>query len=580
MSYINFESKYVKYPHTSVKGHSASQGYAAIKEELQKNIKENTVLVFDFYPGVREDEVMQLINALQPNTCIRTLDIFKDSECISEQMKYHLTDDRVFGKMYYGDFIDFMDEGKLKEAQEIVQKASGLTIVYGCGASLVTKGDILVYFDLARWEIQMRYRAGMGNFKCENHDEDILRKYKRAFFIEWRIADKHKQRGFEHFDYVVDTNKENDPKMISGDTFRESLKQLVRRPFRSVPYFDPGVWGGQWMKEVCGLDASKSNYAWSFDGVPEENSILFDYDGVSFELPAMDAVLYQPKELLGGKVFARFGAEFPIRFDFLDTMEGQPLSLQVHPLCEYIKKNFGMSYTQDESYYILDAKEDACVYLGLKENINATEMIDDLRIAQDGEVAFDAEKYINKFPAKKHDHFLIPAGTCHCSGSGAMVLEISATPYIFTFKLWDWDRLGMDGRPRPVHIEHGKEVIQWDSTTPWVEEHLVNAMYDVEDEQNGCRCEHTGLHELEFIETRRYTMDAISHHKTNNNVNMLNLIDGKEAIIESPTNAFEPFVVHYAETFIIPASIDEYTIRPYGTSEGEEIKVLKAYVRN
>lgn len=580
MSYLNFESKYEKFPKTKMKGHSAICGYENIKEELKKKITKDCVLVFDYYPGVNEEEVMQLVTSLNPSTVIETTNNFKDGKMITEQMKYHLTDDRVFGKMYYGDFIDFMDCDKLNEAKEALTTLSGLTIICGVGASLISTGDINVYFDMARWEIQMRYRKGMSNYKADNPNEDILRKYKRAFFIEWRIADKHKVRLFDRFDYVVDTNKENDPKMISGDTFRASLKALVKKPFRTVPYFDPGVWGGQWMKEVCNLDASKANYAWSFDGVPEENSILFDYDGVEFELPAIDAVLYQPKELLGPQVYARFGAEFPIRFDFLDTMEGQHLSLQVHPLTEYIKKNFGMPYTQDESYYILDAKEDANVYLGLKENIDPEEMIDDLRKAQKGDIIFDAEKYINKFPAKKHDHFLIPAGTCHCSGSGSMVLEISATPYIFTFKLWDWERLGLDGLPRPVHVEHGKEVIQWDRTTPWVQKNLVNAMYEVEEENNPCKIEHTGLHELEFIETRRYTITDSSYHKTNNTVNMLNLIDGKEAIVESPNNEFEPFIVHYAETFIIPASVSEYTIRPYGMSENEEIMVIKAYVRS
>lgn len=580
MSYLTFKSNYEKLPKTAIKGHTAIRGYDAIRKKLQSCLEENQVLVFDYYPGVNEEEVMQLITSLNPSTVIETTHIFKEGQRINEQMKYHLTDDRVFGKMYFGDFIDFMDLDKLQEAKDLLKTLSGLTIICGVGASLVSEGDINVYFDMARWEIQLRYRKGMSNYKADNANEDILRKYKRAFFIEWRIADKHKARLFERFDYVVDTNKENDPKMISGETFRSSLKTLVNKPFRTVPYFDPGVWGGQWMKEVCNLDSSKQNYAWSFDGVPEENSILFDYSGITFELPAMDAVLYQPKALLGERVFARFGAEFPIRFDFLDTMEGQNLSLQVHPLTEYIKKNFGMSYTQDESYYILDAKKDACVYLGLKENIDPDEMIDDLRKAQKGEIVFDADKYINKFPAKKHDHFLIPAGTCHCSGSGAMVLEISATPYIFTFKLWDWERLGLDGLPRPVHVEHGKEVIQWNRTTPWVKEHLVNAVYEVKEDHNHCKVEHTGLHELEFIETRRYTIDDVSYHKTNHTVNMLNLIDGKEAIVESPTHAFEPFVVHYAETFIIPASIEEYTIRPYGMSENEEIKVIKAYVRS
>ena len=555
MSYLNFKSEYDRFPKTTIKNHKAFRGYDAIYQELNKKINNRCVVVFDYYPGVDEEEVYELIKRFNFSLEINMHDIFKDGKTMTEQMKYNLTDDRVFGKMYYGNLVDFIDEEKLEEAKNKVEEHHGSTIIYGVGAGLVSHGDLYIYFDMARWEIQLRYRKSMPNYNCDNYDED-------------------KAERFDCFDYVVDTNKSNDPKMISSDTFIDSLKQLAQKPFRTVPYFDPGVWGGQWMKEVCNLDVNQPNYAWSFDGVPEENSILFDYDGVTVELPAMDLVLYQPKELLGEQVYSRFGAEFPIRFDFLDTMEGQNLSLQVHPLTEYIKKNFGMSYTQDESYYILDAKEDAHVYLGLKEGIQPNEMISDLESAQRGEIVFDADKYINKFPAKKHDHFLIPAGTCHCSGKNAMVLEISATPYIFTFKLWDWQRLGLDGLPRPINIEHGKHVIQWDRTTKWVKENLVNATYEVKEEGNDCKIEHTGLHELEFIETRRYTINNDSLHKTHGTVNMLNLIDGKSAIIEGN---FEPFIVHYAETFIIPASIKEYTIKPYNC---DKIKVLKAYVRS
>ena len=574
MSYLNFKSDYDCFPKTKIKEHKAFCGYDEIYRELNKKINDSSVVVFDYYPGVDEDEVYELIKRFNFSLEINMHVLFKDGKTMTEQMKYNLTDDRVFGKMYYGNLVDFMDEEKLKEAQNKIKEQNGSVIVYGVGAGLVSHGDVYVYFDMARWQIQLRYRKGMANYNVDNYDEDILKKYKRGYFMEWRIADKHKAERFECFDYVVDTNAANDPKMISRYTFTESLKQLAQKPFRTVPYFDPGVWGGQWMKEVCNLDVNQPNYAWSFDGVPEENSILFDYDGITFELPAMDLVLYQPKELLGEQVYARFGAEFPIRFDFLDTMEGQNLSLQVHPLTEYIKKNFGMSYTQDESYYILDAKEDAVVYLGLKEGIQSDEMIVDLESAQKGNIVFDADKYINKFPAKKHDHFLIPAGTCHCSGKNAMVLEISATPYIFTFKLWDWQRLGLDGLPRPINIEHGKHVIQWDRTTKWVKENLVNATYEVKEEGNDCKIEHTGLHELEFIETRRYTIKNSSYHQTHGTVNMLNLVDGKSAVIEGD---FEPFIVHYAETFIIPASINEYTIKPY---DCDEVKVLKAYVRS
>ena len=531
------------------------------------------------YPGVRDEEILTELKKLEPSELINMIDVFKEEKTITEQLKYILTDDRVFGKRYYGEVSDFIDMEKLEAAKQQVEKADGLVIVYGFGASLVHPGDKLVYFDMARWEIQMRYRAGMGNYKCSNYDEDPLRKNKRGFFIEWRIADKHKMSVFEDIDWLIDTNKANDPKMIPGTALRDALKQIAQQPFRTVPYFDPGVWGGQWMKEVCDLDREKSNFAWSFDGVPEENSLYLEFADAVVEIPAMDLVLYQPKPLLGDQVYARFGAEFPIRFDFLDTMGGQNLSLQVHPLTEYIKKQFGMQYTQDESYYMLDAGEGACVYLGLKDGVDQKQMIEDLRRANKGEIEFDAEKYINKFPAKKHDHFLIPAGTCHCSGSEAMVLEISATPYIFTFKLWDWGRVGLDGRPRPVHVEHGKEVIQWDRTTKWCEENLVNAIHEVKRTEDYVE-EHTGLHELEFIETRRYWTETITHHDTAGTVNMLNLVEGREAVVESEEGKFEPFVVHYAETFIVPASTGKYTIRPYGESVGSKIGIMKAYVRN
>lgn len=572
-------SNYEKYPSYSIKGHTNEciVGYPTICKELKSNIiKEDYILVVDTYPGVRDEEVIHELMKLNPALFVNMIDIFKSEETILEQMKYHLTDDRVFGKMYYGEIIDFIDINKFEKTKKEIENNDGLVIIYGFGASLLSKGDCLVYADLARWEIQMRYRNKMSNYKASNMNDNILSKYKRSFFIEWRIADKHKSRLFDDMSYVLDTNKKNDPKMISGKVFREGLIQLSNQPFRTVPYFDPGVWGGQWMKEICDLDKQKENYAWSFDGVPEENSLLFKFENCEFELPAMDLILYQPKQVLGNKVFARFGAEFPIRFDFLDTMGGQNLSLQVHPLTEYIHREFGMAYTQDESYYILDAKEDAVVYLGLKEDINPNEMIKELHMANRGQMMFDADKYINKFSAKKHDHFLIPAGTCHCSGSNAMVLEISATPYIFTFKLWDWGRLGLDGLPRPVHIDHGEKVIQWDRTTTWVKENLVNAIREIPNDE--CYEEHTGLHELEFIETRRYWISGITHHDTKGTVNMLNLVEGSEAMIESTTGKFEPFVVHYAETFIIPAAVGKYTIKPYGNEN--RIGVIKAYVRD
>jgi mannose-6-phosphate isomerase class I len=332
------------------------------------------------------------------------------------------------------------------------------------------------------------------------------------------------------------------------------------------------------MKEVCDLDRNVKNYGWCFDCVPEENSLLLGLGDVRFELPALNLVFDQPRALLGEAVHARFGDEFPIRFDFLDTMGGGNLSFQVHPLTEYIQRHFGMHYTQDESYYLLDAGPGATVYLGLREGVDAAAMTRDLERAQAGGPPFPAPQYANQFPAKKHDHFLIPAGTVHCSGAESMVLEISATPYIFTFKMWDWARLGLDGKPRPIHLRHALANVQWQRTTDWTRRNLVNCVEPLGG-GNGWREERTGLHQREFIETRRHWFTKIVSHDTRGGVQVLNLVEGEEAMVESPTGAFAPFLVHYAETFIVPAAVGRYTIRPHGASVGRECATIQAFVR-
>lgn len=569
---------YDKYPEIKINGfdNQVFDNQESIAKELNRYQNElSFCMTVECYPGV-DDEVLSMIQSIyNPEIIIRSEDIFYDKDTLNEMMKSHLTDDRVRGVMYYGKMEDFVNQKKLEEIKKMLNSKQRI-LIYGVGAGLISRGNLYIYCDLARWEIQLRYRQGMPNFKQDNDKEDVLKKVKRGFFIEWRIADKQKMKMFEDIDYLIDSNLLHHPKMITGNALREGLKQVVQRPFRLVPYFDPGVWGGQWMKEHCGLDQHEDNYAWSFDGVPEENSLYLKYDKTRIEIPAMDLVLYQPKELLGMKNYCRFGAEFPIRFDFLDTMGGQNLSLQVHPLTEYIKSHFGMTYTQDESYYILDSQSGGGVYLGLKEGISPQDMIDDLKKAQMGVCSFDADRYVNFFEAKKHDHFLIPAGTIHCSSSNCMVLEISATPYIFTFKLWDWDRLGLDGLPRPIHIEDGEKNIQWDRTTSWVKDNLINHI-EVKHQEDDYLEEKTGLHELEFIETRRFTSKQKVYHSCQDGVNMLNIVEGSQAVVESPNHDFEPFIVHYAETFIIPSAVQEYTIRPYDSEE--TIRYIKAYVR-
>lgn len=578
------KSNYDKSPATPVDG-SLWKGWDNVLPVLKEACrlpegKRNFVLVVECYQGVHLQEMNMQLAKLEPALLLNTMSAYKDEEEIEAMTRPWLTNDRLFGHRSSFGFQDFLDEERVDELRQNILCAKELVVIYGPGASqIIPNPDLLVYADMARWEIQQRFRRkeidGLG---VKNREEAPSLHYKRGYFIDWIVCDQMKKKLLPVADYFLDTHIPEMPKLITGQTMRLGLEQTVQRPFRVVPFFDPAPWGGQWMKEVCGLDKEQDNYGWCFDCVPEENSLYLKVEGELFEMASNTLVFYKTRELLGGPVEARFGQDFPIRFDFLDTMGGGNLSLQVHPTTQYIRDTFGIYYTQDESYYLLDAEPDATVYLGLKTGVNPDEMIAALEESQSTGKPFDAERYVNKWPARKHDHYLIPGGTVHCSGSGAMVLEISATPSLFTFKLWDWGRLGLDGLPRPINIGHGKEVIQWERQTEYTKKYLVNHVEPRADDE-GWTEERTGLHENEFIETRRHWFTGTVPHHTGGGVNVLNVIEGDELIVESPANAFEPFIVHYAETFIVPAAVGDYTIRPYGSSEGKNCGTIKAYVR-
>ena len=538
---------YDKFPSTKISG-TILRGWNDIHTLLMECFKSRKVLAVELYAGVREDEVINELKSLSPTLLINTRDLMKPENEIKEMTERFMTKDVLFGYVTNLSLKDYFDAGKLEVARKQVA-ANDRVIVVGSGAAMIAQAEAtLVYVDMARWEIQQRFRAHeVKALGVDNREDAVSLQYKRGYFNDWRVLDKYKEGLFDKADFWLDTHIANDPRMIDRETFFKGIEETIKTPFRVVPFFDPAPWGGQWMKEVCGLNPEKENYGWCFDCVPEENSLYFEVNGVRFELPSVDLVLLKSRELLGEPVEARFGKDFPIRFDFLDTVGGGNLSVQVHPTTQFIRENFGMYYTQDESYYLLDAKEGASVYLGLKNGINKDDMIRDLREAQKGEIVFDTEKYVNKLPAKKHDHYLIPGGTVHCSGSEALVLEISSTPNLFTFKLWDWQRLGLDGKPRPINVERGKEVIDWKRNTEYVKEYLANHFTQIA-EGEGWSEERTGLHPNEFIETRRHWFSKSVTHHTNNSVNVLNLVEGEEVVVESPTSAFKPFVVHYAET--------------------------------
>ena len=572
---------YRQFPTVSIAGYpdAAAAGTEAVRERIAALCRrEKTVLVAECYPGANQEELLALLSPLGLAEVVRSDALALPPEEIDAAVAHDLTEDPVFGILTARRLEEFFPAGNLEAARQKIHAIErGVVLVCGVGASLVCRGDVLLLADVTRWELQLRFRRGMDNWRTARKGLSQREKYKRGYFAEWRWADRVKDRLLPELDLYLDMTAEGRPAAVSGAAYRAALEQASAQPFRMVPYFDPGVWGGNWMKTHFNLPENGSNYAWSFDGVPEENSLLLDFGGTLVQTPALNLVLSQPRKLLGERVHGRYGKEFPIRFDMLDTIHGQNLSLQAHPLTEYIQQNFHMHYTQDESYYILDTEgDDSCVYLGVKTGADPDAMRSALEEAQAGGRPFPAGEFVNRIPVKKHDHVLIPAGTVHCSGANTMVLEISATPYIFTFKLWDWGRLDLDGKPRPIHLDHGLANIQWDRDTRWVRANIVNQVTEVWRGEAGA-VERTGLHQREPLDTFRVSASGDIPIRRNGSVHMLNLVEGARALLVSGSGAFPPFELRYAETCVVPEAAGEYHIC---SPDGEAVRVIIACVRN
>lgn len=544
---------YELYPNITIK----QEQFNILNEfDVKTILDEQSVIGIDIYPGLDIEKVVTYLQTNFPKKKLINLDEQLLDICTIQQVIEGMGTDPIFSKMQKLNIYNLINKQKWTVLNEQFTDLSN-TILYGtCVGVLNINFDYYVHVACERWKIQQNYRNGLANWMQSNKDDSNTVKFKFGYFFDWRLGDSIKLTNIENYDLLIDCTDQLSG--MSANDFQLAIDEVCSQPFRLKPFFDPGVWGGQWMKEKFNLDQSKVNYAWSFDGVPEENAVIIKQHNVTFTIPGIDLVLFSPQKLLGTEIYARYGSEFPIRFDLLDTINGENLSLQVHPPQTYMKENFELNYTQEESYYILDTVgDDAHVFLGLKNGVTNEMFFTALEASINTVTEFNVEKYINKIPCKKGDHFLIPAGTIHCSGKDVMVLEISQTPYIFTFKLWDWARLDLNGKPRVINLERGKAVVNENYNTDFVYKNLYNH-FEVIDEHTV----KTGLFDTQDINSYKITTSNVKHFKTNGRFNMLNVTDGDYIVISCPNNSFEEYKLNQYETVIIPASVKGYTVKP------------------
>ena len=534
---------------------------------LVPHLLNEKVIVLDGYGGVDWDDLVQKFNHAFSTHHIQPLWICADAalkteKAIRDMLSNHLGGlESIFGKRYKGELSDFFDEKKLNQLRP---DNDACCILYGTGAALASWNAPIIYAELPKNEIQFRMRAGaLINLGCSSANDPKL-VYKQLYFVDWPVLNRHKERILRGINYLMDVQ---DPQLITwihGSDFQDALTLFTKQAFRARPWFEPGVWGGQWMKrQFPELSRDEINYAWSFELITPENGLTIESNNLLLEI-SFDCLMFRHGKEILGDAYKIFGSEFPIRFDFLDTWQGDNLSIQCHPSNSYISEHFGENFTQDETYYILDCTHDAGVYLGFQEDIEAGPFEEELKNSYSTNTPLQIEKYVQCLPAQKHDLFLIPNCTIHGAGAGNLVLEISSTPYIFTFKLYDWLRPDLDGKPRPINIEHGMKNLDFSRKGNSVQETLISKPVLLEEGVNWKRFS-LPTHREHFYAIERYEFSDSIEISGNNQCHILMLVKGHRVTVCTQNGMLSSF--HYAETFVVPASTGNYRIKNMGSPD-------------
>lgn len=566
--------KYNIYPGLTVPENSIQKGY----KTLAARIETMGTVIMDGYVGVFWEDLRNGLNQEFRQKDVRVLwhsvdTALKTSDDIAMLVKPYLGgDDPIFGKRTDLKLQDFFQDEHLQTLK--ADDKADINIVYGTGAELCGWNAPVIYVDVPKNELQFRMRAGaISNLGAEKPTHTKMM-YKQFYFVDWVVLNHHKKSLVTVIDVIVDDQRPKNPFWTTGDCMRDSLKKMSENFFRVRPWFEPGVWGGTWMKDnIKQLSTDVPNYAWSFELIAPENGLILQDNGKMLEF-SFDFLMFQEYKNVLGEAADSFKYEFPIRFDYLDTFDGGNLSIQVHPQQDYIVAEFGENFTQDECYYMLDVKDGAEVYLGFQEHIDPNKFCEELQLSATETVEVDIKNHVQALKAKKHDLFLIPAGTIHGSGKNNLVLEISATPYIFTFKLYDWLRLDLEGQPRPLNLERGFKNLDFNRKGDVIRKEFVSHP-KVLVQGLDWNLFHLETHPDHFYDVYRYEFDTTIGIQTDSRCHVLALVEGTSIILETQRGMRQRF--NFGETFVVPAACGTYTLN---NESGYRCKVIKAFVKS
>jgi len=310
-------------------------------------------------------------------------------------------------------------------------------------------------------------------------------------------------------------------------------------PMKFTPIIKETIWGGKKLNQKYNKGkASQTNIgeSWELSGIQENISIV--ENGFLAENDIQELIEVYMSDLVGDKVYKQFGIEFPLLFKFIDAND--QLSIQVHPDDKTARQKH-KAYGKTEMWYVIDAEKDATIINGFKKNLDKEEYLKHLN---NGTI----EEIVNRVSVTKGDVIYIPAGRVHSIGKGVVLAEIQQTSDI-TYRIYDWNRKGLDGNLRELHTDLAIDVINFDKPKNnkediTIEENKTSTLID-------CPVFKTNIIKLDnTIEKDYFTTDSFIVYMC---------IDGSAEII---TSGNENVQIITGETVLIPNEITTVRIKP------------------
>ncbi|EJL66794.1 type I phosphomannose isomerase catalytic subunit [Flavobacterium sp. CF136] len=221
-------------------------------------------------------------------------------------------------------------------------------------------------------------------------------------------------------------------------------------PLQFAPILKERIWGGEKLKTILNkpITSNITGESWELSTVEGDVSVVAN--GILKGKSLMELIDEIPNEILGTKVYERFGKQFPLLFKYLDARED--LSIQVHPNDKLAKERHN-SFGKTEMWYVMQADADARIIVGFKENSSKEEYLKHLNDKTLVSILDDVK-------AKSGDVFFLETGTVHAIGAGLVVAEIQQTSDI-TYRLYDFDRKDAQGNTRELHVDLALDAINY-----------------------------------------------------------------------------------------------------------------------